>query len=171
MTILGNNYDTQFCREIGQLRWSVSSLIGPKIQDPSANDPQNLDLDVACVTILTLDLLALFGIVARPTNRRIHVEISMSFQIGYMLFLTSLWSRCSRAPTTNTRRFLRPLLWTPCERSSWWRWLAPPTAVRYRRAKSTSPPQPWPNPCTHLGPDCAEFRSLGWRCLSRTPSR
>ena len=48
--------------------------IPPYIQNPSANDPQDLDLDAACVTMLTLDLPALFGIMAHPTNHIIHVR-------------------------------------------------------------------------------------------------
>lgn len=52
----------------------IPPVVGTHIQDPIANDPQDLDLDTACDTMLTLDLPALFGIMARPANRRIHVR-------------------------------------------------------------------------------------------------
>ena len=55
-------------------------LIGPHTQDPRANDPHDLDLDAACVTMLTLDLPALFGIMARPACRRIPVRDLEEFE-------------------------------------------------------------------------------------------
>lgn len=48
-------------------------LCGPHIENPVANDPNTLDLDVACVTMLSLDLPTLFGIMALPACRRIPV--------------------------------------------------------------------------------------------------
>lgn len=49
-------------------------LSGPSVDDPTANDPYTLDLDATCFMILTLDLPALFGIIARPANRKIPVR-------------------------------------------------------------------------------------------------
>lgn len=49
-------------------------LCGPSTVDPEANDPHTLDLDAACVTMLTLDLPEMFGIMARPACRKIPVR-------------------------------------------------------------------------------------------------
>lgn len=49
-------------------------LGGPHADDPRANDPKTLNLDAACVTMLTLDLPAFFGIMACPACRRIPVR-------------------------------------------------------------------------------------------------
>lgn len=54
-------------------------LCGSHIEDPRVNDSQTLNLDAACVTILSLDLLALFGIMACPACRRIPVRDILEF--------------------------------------------------------------------------------------------
>ncbi len=38
------------------------------------NDPDFIELDAACFMMLTRDLLALFGIMARPANRKVSVK-------------------------------------------------------------------------------------------------
>jgi hypothetical protein len=38
------------------------------------NDPKSIDLDAACFMMLTRDLPALFGIMARPANRKVPVK-------------------------------------------------------------------------------------------------
>ncbi len=52
-------------------------LVGPcvdALQFPEVNDPHRLDLDAACFMMLTRDLPDLFGIMARPANRRVPVR-------------------------------------------------------------------------------------------------
>lgn len=41
---------------------------------PDVNDPNDIDLDAACFMMLTLDLPSLFGIMARPANRKVKVK-------------------------------------------------------------------------------------------------
>ena len=52
-------------------------LVGPCIDPvlfPEVNDPQHLDLDAACFMMLTRDLSDLFGIMARPANRKVKIR-------------------------------------------------------------------------------------------------
>jgi hypothetical protein len=52
-------------------------LIGPytdAVQYPDRNDPATIDLDAACIMMLTSDLPDLFGVMARPANRKIPVR-------------------------------------------------------------------------------------------------
>ncbi len=52
-------------------------LSGPCIdllEHPDVNDPDFIDLDVAYFMMLTRDLPALFGIMARPANRKVSVK-------------------------------------------------------------------------------------------------
>jgi hypothetical protein len=44
------------------------------LEHPDVNDPDFIDLDVACFMMLTKDLSALFGIMARPANRKVSVK-------------------------------------------------------------------------------------------------
>ncbi len=44
------------------------------LEHPDVNDPDFIDLDAACFMMLTRDLPALFGIMARPTNRKVPVR-------------------------------------------------------------------------------------------------
>ena len=72
-------WSIHFCQMIGQLQWSDSPFYRAHIQDPGANDLHDLDLDAAYITMLTLDLLALFGIMACPACHRIHVRDPSEF--------------------------------------------------------------------------------------------
>lgn len=44
------------------------------------NNPVSLDLDAACFMMLTLNLPSLFGIMARPANRRMKVKDHEEFE-------------------------------------------------------------------------------------------
>jgi hypothetical protein len=44
------------------------------LEHPEINDPKSIDLDAACFMMLTSDLPALFGIMARPANRKVPVK-------------------------------------------------------------------------------------------------
>ncbi|KAG0563072.1 hypothetical protein KC19_8G003000 [Ceratodon purpureus] len=44
------------------------------------NDPDCLDIDAACFMMLTMDLPSLFGIMARPANRKIRIRDSLEFR-------------------------------------------------------------------------------------------
>ncbi len=44
------------------------------LEHPDVNDPDFIDLDAACFMMLTRDLPALFGIMARPANRKVPVR-------------------------------------------------------------------------------------------------
>ncbi len=44
------------------------------LEHPDVNDPNLIDLDAACFMMLTTDLPALFGIMARPANRKVPVR-------------------------------------------------------------------------------------------------
>lgn len=43
-------------------------------QFPHVNNPTCMDLDAACIMMLTFDLPYLFGIMAQPTNRRVKIR-------------------------------------------------------------------------------------------------
>ncbi|CAK9188676.1 unnamed protein product [Sphagnum troendelagicum] len=43
-------------------------------EHPQINDPNSIDLDAACFIMLTRDLPTLFGIMARPANRKVPVK-------------------------------------------------------------------------------------------------
>lgn len=57
----------------------IPPFIGPYTQDSRANDPRDLDVDAVCVTMLTLYLMALFGIMTRPACCKIHVRDLQEF--------------------------------------------------------------------------------------------
>ncbi len=44
------------------------------LKHPDVNDPDFIDLDATCFMMLTKDLSALFGIMARPANRKVSVR-------------------------------------------------------------------------------------------------
>jgi hypothetical protein len=43
------------------------------------NNPSGMDLDAACIMMLTLDLLDLFNVMARPTNHRVKTKDLVEF--------------------------------------------------------------------------------------------
>lgn len=52
-------------------------LVGPctdPLEFEDVNDPDHLDLDAACFMMLTRDLPDLFGIMARPANRKVKIK-------------------------------------------------------------------------------------------------
>jgi hypothetical protein len=49
------------------------------LEHPDVNDPNFIDLDAACFMMLTRDLLALFGIMARPANWKVPVRDLLEF--------------------------------------------------------------------------------------------
>jgi hypothetical protein len=44
------------------------------LEHPDVNDPDFIDFDAACSMMLTRDLLALFGIMAHPANRKVPMK-------------------------------------------------------------------------------------------------
>ncbi len=57
-------------------------LSGPCInllEHPEINDPKYIDLDAGCFMMLTRDLPTLFGIMTRPTNRKVSVRDLQEF--------------------------------------------------------------------------------------------
>ena len=48
-------------------------------QFPHMNDPTYMDLDAACIMMLTLDLPDLFGTMVRPANRRVKIRNQTKF--------------------------------------------------------------------------------------------
>jgi hypothetical protein len=60
----------------------VPPVVGPAAdleQFPHVNDPTCMDLDAACIMMLTLDLPDLFGTMARPANRRVKIRDEPEF--------------------------------------------------------------------------------------------
>jgi hypothetical protein len=49
------------------------------LEHPQINDPNSIDLDAACFIMLTRDLPTLFGIMARPANRKVPVKDLLDF--------------------------------------------------------------------------------------------
>ena len=54
----------------------------PFAHDQELNHPSRMDLDVACFCMLTRGLPELFGIMARPANRRLKIRELVKFSDG-----------------------------------------------------------------------------------------
>lgn len=52
----------------------LSGLYTDLLQHPKINDPEYMDLDAACFMMLKKDLPTLFGIMARPANRKVKLK-------------------------------------------------------------------------------------------------
>ena len=57
-------------------------VYGSNTEDLGVNDLQTIDLNFAYVTMLTLNLLVLFGIMARSTCQKSILRISLSSSTG-----------------------------------------------------------------------------------------
>jgi hypothetical protein len=53
--------------------------VGPAFIREFVNNPSGMDLDAACIMMLTLDLPDLFGVMVRPANRRVKIRDLVEF--------------------------------------------------------------------------------------------
>jgi hypothetical protein len=76
-----------------------SPLSGPctnLLEHSEINDPKYIDLDATCFMMFTRDLHALFGIMARPANRKVPVRDLPEFDDWLHVILDPIVVRCMR---------------------------------------------------------------------------